>query len=210
MVREIKTILIDKVIPYARNPRKNKDAIDYVAASIKEFGFKQPIVVDKDYVIVAGHTRYEASKKLGLEEVPIIIADDLTPQQIKAYRIADNKTSLYSSFDNELLMLEFQELQTDGYNLTNTAFSENEINDILLEKEYGDTDAYQEWEGMPEFNNEDANSFRKLIVHFDKKEDAEDFFKVIGQEYSEKCRSIWYPPKTEVYEGKVNPVFVDE
>ena len=89
--------------PYANNPRKNKAAIDKVAASIKEFGFKQPIVVDKDYVIVVGHTRLQAAKKLKMDEVPVIVADELTDEQIKAYRLADNKTAEFAEWDADLL-----------------------------------------------------------------------------------------------------------
>ena len=90
---------IDELIPYENNPRKNDDAVEYVAKSIKEFGFKVPIVIDKNNVIVAGHTRYKASKQLGLIEVPCIVADDLTDEQVKAFRLADNKVSEYSNFD---------------------------------------------------------------------------------------------------------------
>lgn len=84
---------LDELIPYEKNPRKNDEAIQYVANSIKEFGFKVPIIIDKNNVIVAGHTRYKASKELGLKEVPCIIADDLNDEQIKAFRLADNKVS---------------------------------------------------------------------------------------------------------------------
>ena len=96
--------------PYEKNPRKNDNAVEYVANSIKEFGFKVPIVIDKDGVIVAGHTRYKASKKLGLEKVPCIIADDLTDEQIKAYRLADNKVSEKSEWDFDLLQDELSEI----------------------------------------------------------------------------------------------------
>ena len=89
--------------PYEKNPRKNDNAVDEVANSIKEFGFKVPIVIDKDNVIVCGHTRYKASKKLGLEVVPCVIADDLTEEQIKAYRLADNKVSELAEWDIDLL-----------------------------------------------------------------------------------------------------------
>ena len=89
--------------PYEKNPRKNDSAVEYVANSIKEFGFQQPIVIDKNGVIVAGHTRYKASKKLGLEKVPCVVADDLTDEQIKAYRLADNKVSEKSEWDFDLL-----------------------------------------------------------------------------------------------------------
>ena len=94
---------IGDIIPYEKNPRKNDEAVKYVAESIKQFGFKVPIVIDKNNVIVAGHTRYKASKKLGLKEVPCIVADDLTEEQIKAYRLADNKVSELAEWDIELL-----------------------------------------------------------------------------------------------------------
>lgn len=89
--------------PYDKNPRKNDNAVEQVANSIASFGFKVPIVIDKDNVIVCGHTRYKAVKKLGLDKVPCIIADDLTDEQIKAYRLADNKVSEKSEWDFDLL-----------------------------------------------------------------------------------------------------------
>ena len=94
---------LKEIKPYEKNARKNDDAVKYVAESIKQFGFKVPIVIDKDNVIVAGHTRYKASKELGLETVPCIVADDLTEEQIKAYRLADNKVSEFSEWDFDLL-----------------------------------------------------------------------------------------------------------
>lgn len=110
---DIKNISINEIKPYENNPRINDNAIDKVMASIKEFGFKVPIVIDKDMVIVAGHTRYKAAEKLGLSEVPCIIADDLSPDQIKAFRLADNKVSEFSTWDFELLEKEMSELDFD-------------------------------------------------------------------------------------------------
>ena len=101
---------ITDLIPYEKNPRKNDEAVKYVAESIKQFGFKVPIVIDKNNVIVAGHTRYKASKKLKLEEVPCIVADDLTEEQIKAYRLADNKVSEKAEWDFDLLGEELEDL----------------------------------------------------------------------------------------------------
>ena len=101
---------IDEVIPYERNPRKNEDAVEFVANSIKEFGFKVPIVIDKDGIIVAGHTRHKAALKLGIKEVPCIVADDLTDEQIKAYRLADNKVSEKAEWDYNLLDAELGEI----------------------------------------------------------------------------------------------------
>lgn len=101
---------IKELIPYEKNPRKNDEAVKYVKASIQEFGFKVPIVIDTENVIVAGHTRYKAAKQLKLKEVPCIVADDLTEEQIKAYRLADNKVSEFSEWDYNLLNLELDEL----------------------------------------------------------------------------------------------------
>lgn len=98
---------------YENNPRFNDEAVDKVINSIKEFGFKVPIVVDKSKVIIAGHTRYKASKKLGLEKVPVIIADDLTEEQVKAFRLADNKVAEFSYWNDDLLKLELDGLNLD-------------------------------------------------------------------------------------------------
>lgn len=103
-------VQISELIPYARNPRKNAAAVDSVAASIKEFGFKHPIVVDKNKTIICGHTRLLAAQKLNLEKVPCILADDLTEQQIKAFRIIDNKTAEIAEWDLDLLRLEIEDL----------------------------------------------------------------------------------------------------
>ena len=107
---EIKNIKIDELIPYEKNPRKNDEAVKYVAESIKQFGFKVPIIIDKDNVIVAGHTRLKAAKELGLIEVPCIVADDLTEEQIKAFRLADNKVSEKAEWDFELLDEELKDI----------------------------------------------------------------------------------------------------
>lgn len=112
----VQQVKIEKVKPYDKNPRKNKAAVDYVANSIKEFGFQQPIVVDKDMVVIAGHTRLKAAKKLKIKEVPVVIADNLTEEQVKAYRLADNKTAEKAEWDFDLLtdeLLSLQELDFD-------------------------------------------------------------------------------------------------
>lgn len=98
----------DSLIPYANNPRLNDNAVDAVAASIKEFGFKVPIVVDGENVIINGHTRLKAAHKLGLKQVPVIVADDLTPEQVKAFRLADNKTGELAEWDMDKLDIELE------------------------------------------------------------------------------------------------------
>lgn len=101
---------IGKVTPYDKNPRNNDDAVDATANSIKEFGWQQPIVVDKDGVIIVGHTRLKAAKKLGLKEVPVTVAKNLTAQQVKAYRLADNKTGELADWDTDMLNIGLDEL----------------------------------------------------------------------------------------------------
>lgn len=103
---------IADIKPYEKNPRKNDEAVKYVAQSIQEFGFKVPIIIDKDGVIVCGHTRYKAAKKLNYEEVPCILADDLTDEQIKAFRLADNKVAEYSEWDFDLLNGEIDDIMS--------------------------------------------------------------------------------------------------
>lgn len=103
---DIVSLKLSELHPYENNPRQNDDAVDAVAASIKEFGFKVPIVVDKNNVIVAGHTRYKAAKKLNLKTVPCVVADDLSEEQVNAFRLADNKTGELALWDDEKLAQE--------------------------------------------------------------------------------------------------------
>ena len=121
---------IEDVKPYERNPRKNDAAVDAVAASIREFGFRQPIVVDEDGVIVVGHTRYKAALKLGLATAPVHVARDLTPEQARAYRIADNKTSDLSDWDMELLPAELAALETH-FDWQLFGFGQDELNELF-------------------------------------------------------------------------------
>lgn len=117
--------------PYENNPRVNDGAVDAVAASLREFGFRQPIVVDTAGVIVCGHTRYKAALKLGLEKAPVHVAKDLTPAQIKAYRIADNKSGELAEWDFDLLPIELGELQAMDFDLASLGFDEKELAKLL-------------------------------------------------------------------------------
>ena len=101
---------VNELIPYENNPRLNDEAVEYVKNSIKEFGFKVPVVIDKDNVIIAGHTRIKASKELGIKDIPCIIADDLTEEQVKAFRLADNKVSEKSVWNWEMLNQELNDI----------------------------------------------------------------------------------------------------
>jgi len=176
----------ERVIPYARNPRTATDtAVGKVAASIKEFGFRVPIIVDGEGVIIAGHTRLAAAQRLGLERVPVLVAADLSPAQVKAYRIADNRTAQETGWERELLELELEDLRGLDFDLSLTGL------DPLEFAEHGaETDPYAEWEGMPEFEQDDLQSVFHVTVHFKSDTDAEAFFKLIGQE---KRSYTWWP-----------------
>ena len=138
---------VKEIIPYEKNPRKNEEAVDYVANSIKEFGFKVPIIIDKENIIVAGHTRYKASIKLGIDEVPCVIADDLTEEQIRAFRLADNKTAEIATWDFELLEKELAEL--DGFNMQDFGFDILESEADIEEIEEDNFDADEEYPEEP-------------------------------------------------------------
>ena len=130
---------IDKPIPYSRNSRKIPErAIDKVAASIKEFGWRQAIVVDNDGVIICGHTRLLAARKLGLRQVPVHVADNLTPAQVKAYRLMDNRSHEETDWDLELLGPELEDLQALDFDLELTGFDPNEIDKFLADPDLDD------------------------------------------------------------------------
>ncbi len=149
---------ISELKPYEQNPRNNDEAVEYVANSIKEFGFRVPIIVDKDNVIIAGHTRYKASKKLGLKEVPCIVADDLTEEQIKAFRIADNKLGEKAGWDFDKLKLELEGIDFD---MTDFGFGEFELSMLTEDVE---PDPYDD--DMVEEYSEHADDFlaRKRVI----------------------------------------------
>lgn len=118
---------VDYLIPYDNNPRNNDEAVDYVAKSIKEFGFKVPCVVSSDGVLITGHTRLKACKKLGIEAVPCIVADDLTEEQVKAFRLADNKVSEIATWEMEKLNIELDNIDID--------MSEFGFNDMQIQED---------------------------------------------------------------------------
>lgn len=134
---------VDELIPYENNPRKNDEAVDKVALSISAFGFKVPIVIDKDKVIVTGHTRLKAAKKLGIKTVPCIMADDLSEEQIKAFRLADNKVAEFSEWDEEKLLKELESLEMD---MTLYGFEFPEDSDETEDDTYSDATNVPQYE----------------------------------------------------------------
>ncbi len=130
---EVINLPISEVKPYENNPRINDGAVEATANSIKEFGWQQPIVVDKDKVIIVGHTRLKAAKSLGLSEVPVVVATNLTDEKVKAYRLADNKVGEISIWDNKKLLEELDELdklQTDVF----TGFTKSDYFEDVLDE----------------------------------------------------------------------------
>ena len=180
----IQLINIDKLLPYINNPRKNLN-IDKVASSIKEFGFQQPIVVDKNYTIIVGHTRFEAAKKLGLKEVPVQIAD-LTEHQARSYRIADNRLNQDATWDTKLLNLEFNDLLSNNIDLDILGFSNDELDNLLLKTdEESDVDLNENIESQEQrindikmvqlfFNPENDALFKEAIEKISKRDNIDN------------------------------------
>lgn len=140
----IQAVKLSDLKEYENNPRKNKKAVDAVAASIRDFGFKNPIIIDKDGVIIAGHTRKAAAEKLGLETVPCIIADDLTPEQAAAFRLADNKTAELSEWDDEKLAAEVKALEGVSVDLAEFGFDLSDFEERKEVEEVEDVEAEEE------------------------------------------------------------------
>jgi ParB/RepB/Spo0J family partition protein len=135
---KVQQIEVSKLTPYAKNPRKNDKAVDVVANSLEQYGFQQPIVVDKDYVIVVGHTRFRAAKKLGYTQVPVVVADDLDDKKVQAYRIMDNRSNENAQWDDELLYQELNDL-ISGSSVQELSF-ETGFTESELEKLFRDDD----------------------------------------------------------------------
>lgn len=161
---------IDNLMPYENNPRKNDGAVDAVAASIKEFGFKVPIVVDKDNEIIAGHTRLKAAKKLELKTVPVVVADDLTPEQVKAFRLADNKTAELAGWDFDLLDMEITDIseidmEQFGFNLDTIAPDSKYMDDGYKEEQNPLSD--EELDAYEQNADENFLTRKRVIITFD-------------------------------------------
>ena len=150
----IKEISISELHPYENNPRNNDDAVDAVAKSIETFGFKAPLIIDKENVIVCGHTRYKAAMKLGLQTVPCVIADDLTPEQVKAFRLVDNKTSELSGWD-------FQKLDEELAYIVD--LNDELFNVDMAEFGFGDTPIV-DWDREEELTEENYKEPQKKML----------------------------------------------
>ena len=158
---------LDDLTPYENNPRLNDGAVDAVAKSIEEFGFKVPIVIDKDGVIVAGHTRLKAAKQLAINEVPCIIADDLSDEELKAFRLADNKVSELAEWDFDRLDIELADIDFD---MSDFGFDFNTIDEESDKFDDADTDYH------------DINDKTIIAIEFDTEQELESAFQKLNDE----------------------------
>lgn len=174
---KIELVELSKIKPYENNPRHNEKAVDGVANSIKKFGFKVPIVVDKNYVIINGHTRYLASQKLGLESVPVIVAKDLTPEQVTKYRLADNKVGELADWNLEMLGDEIAELKDVDFG--ELGFNEIELMILTedIEPEEFDKNEIEEYSKRAD---RDILKVKKLTLKYDNEQEKKQLKELFG------------------------------
>ena len=190
-------VAIDAITPYENNPRKiPKEAIEKVAASIREFGFRQPIVVDKDMVVVVGHTRLLAARSLGYDEVPVLVASDLPPEKVKAYRLADNKTNEFTSWDDDRLMEELTAfLSVDGFDMEDFGFDMSFLDksaDDVEEDDFEPDSAYTEAKNNCHVTQGDIWKLGNHRLMCGDSTSADDVGRLMGGERADLC--ITDPP----------------
>ena len=200
----IQEVAVDAVTPYEKNPRKiPQEAIDRVAASIKEFGFKQPIVVDKDMVIIVGHTRLLAAKKLGYETVPVLVASDLSPEKARAYRLADNKTNEFTDWNFETLQEELASfLSIEDFNMEDFGFDMSFLDknaDDVQEDDFDPDTAYNEAKNNCHVTLGDIWELGQHRLMCGDSTILEDVKKLMGDEKADLC--VTDPPYNVNYEG---------
>jgi hypothetical protein len=190
LLHAYKAVAVASLKPWERNPRTHSPAqIEQLRASIREFGFTNPVLIDHNGLVIAGHGRIEAAKLEGLTDIPAIELRGLTTEQKRALVIADNQLALKAEWNVDLLKLELQALTGEGFDLSVLGFEPFELNELL-----GDpNDPNSEWRGMPEFGQEDKRGFRTLLVHFADAAAVEDFKRLIGQKFTDEARYIWHP-----------------
>lgn len=223
LAKAIELVAPGKLKPYEKNARVHSaDQIEKLATSIREYGFANPILVDKDYGVIAGHGRLEAAKKLRLDQVPIIILDYLSDKQKRALILADNRIAEDARWDFGVLKDELGDLEDLELDLSDMGFTDAELDSLLSEideppatakpqipagvtvsaeqlepPESVDVptapSAATEWRGMPEFKQEDKTPYRTIHVHFKSETEVRNFALLVKQSITEKTRYLWYP-----------------
>jgi ParB-like chromosome segregation protein Spo0J len=185
---------LSELIPSARNARvHSEEQIGQIAASIREWGWTMPVLVDEAGTIIAGHGRVLAASRLGLGEVPVMVARGWSDAQKRAYLLADNKLTDNSAWDQTLLRIELADLASIGFDVPIIGFTENEIEGLTAD----DTDPLAEWVGMPEFKQNAKAAHQTLAVHLKDAAAVDAFARLIGQPITNKTRFVWYP-KAEI------------
>ena len=193
---KIETLKTEKLVPYARNAKKHDAGqVAKIAGSIREFGFCNPVLVDKDNGIIAGHGRVLAAQSLGLADVPCIRLGHLSDTQRRAYILADNRLSeIGGGWDDEMLKIEITELKSiDLTSLTFSGWTDEELENIITPGDFVENPE-QEWEDMPEYKNQ-PKGVRTIIVHFPSEAAVIAFGKCIGQLLPDSAKFIWYPSR---------------
>lgn len=191
---------IEEIIPYENNPRDNDDAVPAVANSLKEFGFKQPIVIDAQGVIVAGHTRVKAAKRIGMKEVPCVIADDLTPEQVKAYRLADNKSAELATWEADMLRIELEELEMTDIDMSAFAFTDEDLELQPVEDDDFDAEAAAPAARETSVKRGDIYALGDHRLMCGDATSRDDVNQIIGGVHMDLC--VTDPPYGIAYEGK--------
>lgn len=180
------------LVPYANNSRLHDETqLSQLVASINEFGFTNPVLLDGANGIIAGHGRVMAANVLGLETVPTIELQHLTDEQKAAYVIADNKLAQNAKWDDEILRLELQSLSDADYDLSILGFDEASLSRLLDVAETAD--AFEEYNQAIEYENKNANPYKSLIVHFENEQDVDNFKHLIKQNFSNSAKYIYHP-----------------
>ncbi|MBP98995.1 hypothetical protein CMK18_23845 [Candidatus Poribacteria bacterium] len=189
---------VEKLTPYVNNSRQhNLEQVNQVAASIKEFGFTNPVLIDNQDTIIAGHCRVMAAKKLELKKIPVVVLSDLSPAQRKAYVVADNQLALNAMWDFTKLSNEIEFLNEEEFNLDLLGFSESFLESLKItpDTEEGEVDYDEHWQDMPEFDQDDTRPHRTVMLHFLNQEDVDKFCDLTDQVITEKTKYVWFPEK---------------
>lgn len=205
-VSKIKQVNVNELIFYKNNARVHPDKqIEQIANSIIKFGFNNPILINSENIIIAGHGRLMAAKKIGLKTVPAIYLKHMTEDEVRAFIILDNKIASNANWDYDILSEEMDLIDMSELDIDLLGFTEHELTSLLefnspvfditgVDSKINNKKYYnEEWHGMPEFNQPDKTSNRRLIVHFRSETDIKKFFNLINQSFTNKTNSIWYP-----------------
>ena len=180
--------------PFARNARVHSEAqVKQLAAAITEWGWTNPVLIEPDGGIIAGHGRVLAAQQLGMEKIPTITIAGLTDQQRRALVIADNKLAMNAGWDDAMLKVELLDLQSEGFAIDLIGFGAEEIGALSLEIERGETYVAGAWEGMPEFDQQNKMQFRSIVIHFADECAVDRFAVLIDQNITQKTKSTWFP-----------------